>query len=69
MENMLKEILDRLDSLDSRMEKLEKNMDFIKNEATSNNVSIKGMEKLVEDAADKIFNIYDDVKLIRNNTK
>lgn len=69
METLLKKILIKLDNLDSRMENLKKDMDFIKSEATSNNVSIKGIEKLTEEAADKIFNIYDDVKDIKKYTK
>lgn len=64
MESLLKEILNKLNEINSRLANLEKDMDFIKIEARSNNVSIKEIEKMVEDMDDRMLNIYDDLGVI-----
>jgi len=64
MESLLKEILNKLNEINSRLANLEKDMDFIKLEARANNVSIKEIEKMVEDMDDRMLNIYDDLGII-----
>jgi len=65
MEKILNEILQRLEKIEKRLDDFEKDITFLKLEATDNNVSLKGMEKLIEETADKVFNIYDDTKEIK----
>jgi uncharacterized protein YoxC len=61
MANTLKKILGKLDEISNRLDKLEKDMEFIKVEARANNVSIKEIEKMVEDMDDRLLTLYDDV--------
>ncbi len=61
MDTSLKEILDKLNEINSRLDSLERDMAEVKLEVQTNNVTINAIQKISEDMDDRILNIYDDI--------